>query len=155
MDAYDTGLLVINGIGAHPPTQTLDAMMEPLLARMRAEGSLIDTVATQLGDPEGPGGKFDALVVDYRAGDPPENRKLLVVEGRWQGLYRKPNLNKMSAWLYARQGGMILDVVRYLGGPGEPFSFRWRSRCSWPPRSSSVAGNRTKGLSTSSPWEPP
>lgn len=39
MDAYDTGLLVINGIGAHPPTQTLDAMMEPLLARMRAEGS--------------------------------------------------------------------------------------------------------------------
>jgi len=115
MDAYDTGLLVINGIGAHPPTQTLDAMMEPLLARMRAEGSLIDTVATQLGDPEGPGGKFDALVVDYRAGDPPENRKLLVVEGRWQGLYRKPDLNKMSAWLYARQGGMILDVVRYLG----------------------------------------
>jgi hypothetical protein len=116
MAEFDTGLLVINGVGNHPPTQTLEAIVEPLLARMRAEGVLVDSFATELGDRDEPGGTFDAIDVEYRTKPSPSGstRHLRIVEGRWQGLYRKADAPKMSAWIYARQTRMVWEVVRYL-----------------------------------------
>ncbi|MGE0598468.1 MAG: hypothetical protein AB7J35_01410 [Dehalococcoidia bacterium] len=107
--------MVINGIGNHPPTQTLEAITEPLLARMRAERVLQDATAIQVGDADEPGGKFDAIDVRYTRSPRDQTvRRLLIVEGRWQGLYRKADERKMSAWIYARQAGMILEIVKYL-----------------------------------------
>ncbi len=115
MAEFDNGLLVINGVGNHPPTQTLEAIVEPLLARMRAEGVLVDSFARELGEKDQPGGVFDAIEVKYQPKPPAEEmRRLLIVEGRWQGLYRRADAPQMSAWIYARQTGMVWEVVRYL-----------------------------------------
>lgn len=59
----DAGLLVIHGVGAHRPRETLSAITNPLLARLTEERQLLDVAAVQVGSSSDPGGICEGLLI--------------------------------------------------------------------------------------------
>ena len=118
----DAGLLVIHGVGWHARTATLRDVVDPLLNRLRAEGQLINAAAGTVGDPQQPGGVFDAVFVRYaqnttdeldEAGAPVNQRRLVVIEGRWNDVFLKTAPDRISAWVGRNAPRMMWEVARY------------------------------------------
>lgn len=107
----DAGLLVIHGVGSHAAGRALDDIVEPFLARIAEEGQLLDVLASPVGPETQPGGPHQALVARYDAGA--GERRLLIVEGRWDGSYLKAGPATVSGWLIRSSPKMLWELLRY------------------------------------------
>jgi hypothetical protein len=114
----DAGLLVTHGVGVHARTSTLKSFVDPLLHRLAEEGQLVNVSALRLGEDEAIGGQYDALIVRYlrrrdaAGGVSGEERRLLIVEGRWSEAFLKSG----SAWLLSWAGRNAIPMTWQLLG---------------------------------------
>lgn len=118
----DAGLLIVHGVGPHAPRAMLQRVVGPTLSRLRYEDQLRGVTAIQVGDPETAGGIFEGLLVRYaygprpipRTGRPaPDERRLLILEGRWNDVFLKEGQDRLSAWVGLHATRMLWEVARY------------------------------------------
>ena len=115
----DAGLLVIHGVGAHAPGSTLDAIVDPLLARLNEERQLVNVSTLRVGDGAGIWGEQHALLIRYTTLPVPpatpeaNERRLLAVEGNWSDVFQKAGADRISAWVGRHTPRMMLELFFY------------------------------------------
>jgi len=111
----DAGLLVVHGVGNRERTVTLRDIVDPLLWRLTAQGQSPSAEVIKLGAADDLGGRFDAMEIQYTnhiAGER-QQRRLVVVEARWNDVFVKSGRERVSAWIARNTMAMMWTLCRY------------------------------------------
>ncbi len=87
--------------------------MNPLLARLQAEGQLINASRVNLGSDDAFGGQYDAMVIDYRIAPGSDPRQIVAAEGRWNDVFEKSEQQRISSWLGRNAASMMARIWLY------------------------------------------
>ena len=115
---YDAGLVVVHGVGQHAKGSFLTRAVGPFLGRMRAEGSLRSVRALSYSAGVDGAEALEALDVCFGPADAEEEKRLLIVDGRWADAYKRATPAQISAWVFRHELPMLWQVLRYFTRSG-------------------------------------